>query len=133
MKGDEYKLVRKKDKVCEPASSPRNFKECNNRDTCFVLQKDFSKSPSKKAGLLTAKFLSGHRGALQYVCHPASANFLWDGWAVQVANQSPSKLSLVAMEAVRVVIAIRLLIVASIAIELSAVRLWLWREFSLLC
>ena len=25
MKGNEYKTVRKKDKVCEPASSPRNF------------------------------------------------------------------------------------------------------------
>lgn len=25
IKRDEYKLIRKKDKVCEPASSPRNF------------------------------------------------------------------------------------------------------------
>ena len=123
MKGDEYKLVRKKDKVCEPASSPRNFKECNNRDTCFVLQKDFSKSPSKKSGLLTPKFPSGLRGALLLVRHPASANFPWDGWAVQVADQSPSGLSLVAMETIRVGIAIRLLTVVYIAIRRGAVRI----------
>lgn len=42
---------------------------------------------------------------------------------MQVADQSPSGQSLVVMEAIRVVIAIRLLIVASIAFELCAVRL----------
>ena len=42
---------------------------------------------------------------------------------MQVADQSPSRLSLVAMEAIRIGIAIRLLIVASIAIEQCAVRL----------
>ena len=71
----------------------------------------------------TPKFPSGLRGALLLVRHPASANFPWDGWAVQVANQSPYRLSLIAMEAIRVVIAVRLLIVASIAFELCAVRL----------
>lgn len=91
--------------------------------TCFVLQKNFSKSPSKKSGLLTPKFPSGLRGALLLVRHPASANFPWDGWVVQVADQSPSRLSLVAMEAIRIGIAIRLLTVVSIAIELCAVRL----------
>ena len=54
---------------------------------------------------------------------PVSANFPWDGWAVQVADQSPSRLSLIAMEAVRVVIAIRLLTVVSIAIRRGAVRI----------
>ena len=42
-------------------------------------------------------------------------------WTVQVANPSPSGLSLVAMEAIRIGIAIRLLIVVSIAIELDAI------------
>ena len=121
---DEYKLVRKKDTVCEPASSPRNFWECKNRDTCFVLQKDFSKSPSKISGLLTTKFPSGLRGALQFVRHPTSTNFPWDGWAVQVADHSPSGLLLFAMESIRIGIAIKLLTVVSIAIELCAVRLW---------
>ena len=109
--------------VCEPASSPRNFWKCKNRDTCFVLQKDFSKSPSKKAGLLTPKFPSGLKSASWHALQPVSANSPWDGWAVQVADQSPSRLSLVAMEAIRIGIAIRLLIVASIAIEQCAVRL----------
>ena len=81
------------------------------------------KVPLKYRGLLTPKFPSGLRGALLLVRHPASANFPWDGWAVQVANQSPYRLSLIAMEAIRVVIAVRLLIVASIAFELCAVRL----------
>ena len=117
------KLVRKKDKVCEPASSPRNFWEDRNRDTCFVLQKDFSKSPSKKSGLLTPKFPSWLRGALLLVRHPASANFPWDGWVVQVADQSPSRLSLVAMEAIRIGIAIRLLTVVYIVIRRGAVRI----------
>ena len=69
-------------------------------------------------------FPSGLRGALQFVRHPASANFPWDGWAVQVADQSPTGLSLVAMEAIRVVIAVRLLRITSIAIRWDAVRLW---------
>ena len=45
------------------------------------------------------------------------------GWleTVQVATPSPSGLSLVAMEAIRIGIAIRLLIVVSIAIELDAI------------
>ena len=79
------------------------------------------KSPSKISGLLTPKFPSGLRGALLLVRHPASANFPWDGWAVQVADQSPSGLSLVVMEAIRVVIAIRLLTVVSTAIRRGAV------------
>ena len=82
-------------------------------------------------GLLTPKFPSGIRGALQFVRHPASANFPWDGWVVQVADQSPSRLSLVAMEAIRIVIAVRLLRITSIAIRWDAVRLW-WQS-SLLC
>ena len=76
-------------------------------------------------------FPSGLRSALQFVRHSASANFPWDGWAVPVADQSPSGLSLVAMEAIRIGIAIRHLTVVSIAIELCAVRLW--RLSSLLC
>ena len=56
---------------CSAWKNLRNWKE----DTCFVLQKDFSKSPSKIAGLLTAKFPSGLRGALMLVRHPVSANF----------------------------------------------------------
>lgn len=131
MLGKEYKAVKKKDKVCEPASSQRYFWECKNRDTCFVLQKDFSKSPSKITGLLTAKFPSGLRGALQLVWHPASANFPWDDWAVQVADQSPSGLSLVAMEAVRIVVAVRLLMIVIVAIRYDSVRLW--RLSFLLC
>ena len=74
-------------------------------------------------GLLTPKFPSGLKSASWLALQLVSANFPWDGWAVQVADQSPSWMSLIAIEAVRVVIAIRLLIVASIAIELSAVRL----------
>ena len=58
---DEIIAVKKKDKVCEPASSQRNFYEYKNWVTCFVLQKDFSKSPSKISGLLTPKFPSGLR------------------------------------------------------------------------
>lgn len=68
-------------------------------------------------------FPSGLKSASWLALQPVSANFPWDGWAVQVADQNPSRLSLIAMEAVRVVIAIRLLIVASIAFELCAVRL----------
>ena len=70
-------------------------------------------------------FPSGLRGALQFVRHPASANFPWDGWAVQVADRSPgpSMLSLVTLVAVRVVVAIRLLTVASIALRWDAIRM----------
>ena len=117
MKVDEYKLVRKKDKVCEPASSPKNFWEERNGDTCFVLQKDFSKSPSKISGLLAPKFPSGLRSPFRSALRPTSANFPWDGWTVQVANQSPSGPSLVVMEAIRIGIAIRLLTVVSTAIR----------------
>ena len=69
-------------------------------------------------------FPLGFISALQLVWHPASANFPWDGWAVQVADQSPSRLSFVTMEAVRVVVTIGLLTVVSVALELCAVRLW---------
>ena len=133
MKGDKYKLVRKKDKVCEPASSPRNFWEDRNRDTCFVLQKDFSKSPSKKAGLLTPKFPSGLKSPFGFDLHPVSSNFPWDGWAVQAAvrSPSPSRLSLVTLGTIRVVVVIRLLIVTSIAIKWDAIRLW--RLYFLVC
>ena len=86
-----------------------------------VVQKDFSKSPSKIAGLLTANFPSGLRGALLLVRHPASANFPWDGWVVQIADQSPSRLSLVAMEAIRVVIAFRFLMEVIVAIRRGVV------------
>ena len=72
-----------------------------------------------------AKFPSGLRDALQLVWHPVLANFPWDGWAVQVADLSPSELSLVAMETIGGVIAISILVVASVAIELGSVRLWL--------
>ena len=88
-----------------------------------VVQKDFSKSPSKKAGLITPKFPSGLRSPFRSALRPASANFPWDGWAVQVADRSPSRLSLVAMEAIRIGIAIRLLTVVYIAIRRGAVRI----------
>lgn len=115
-------MVRKKDTVCEPASRQRNFWKGRNRDTCFVLQKDFSKSPSKIAGLLTPKFPSGLKSASWLALQPVSANFPWDGWAVQVADHSPSGLLLFAMESIRIGIAIKLLTVVSIAIEQCAVR-----------
>ena len=86
---------------------------------------------SKISGLLPPKFPSGLRGALLLVWQPATANFPWDGWAVQVADRSPSGLSLVAMETIRVVIAIRLLRITSIVIRWDAIRLW-WQSF-LLC
>ena len=94
--------------------------------TCFVLQKDFSKSPSKKAGLLTPKFPSGLKSPFRLSLQPVSANVPWDGWAVQVAvrSPSPSRLSLVTMGTIRVVVAIRLLIVASISFRWDAIRLW---------
>ena len=94
--------------------------------TCFVLQKDFSKSPSKIAGLLTPKFPSGLRSPFRLSLQPVLANFPWDGWAVQVAVRSPSPswLSLVTLEAISVVVATRLLIVASIALRWDAIRLW---------
>ena len=114
-------MVRKKDTVCEPASRQRNFWKGRNRDTCFVLQKDFSKSPSKIAGLLTPKFPSGLKSASWLALQPVSANFPWDGWAVQVADLSPFKLLLVALEAIRFVIAIRLLTVVSTAIKRGVV------------
>ena len=79
------------------------------------------KVPLKYRGLLTPKFPSGLRGALLLVRHPASANFPWDGWAVQVANQSPSRLSLVVMEAIRVVIAFRFLLEVIVAIRRGVV------------
>lgn len=133
MKGDEYKTVRKKDTVCEPASSQRNFWEGRNRDTCFVLQKDFSKSPSKISGLLTPKFPSGLRSPFRLSLQPVSANVPWDGWAVQVAvrSPSPSRLSLVTLGTIRVVVAIRLMRVTSIALRWDAIRLW--KLFFLLC
>jgi len=84
MLGKEYKAVKKKDNVCEPASSQRYFWECKNRDTCFVLQKDFSKSSSKIAGLLTPKFPSGLTRSFRVTLHPASAKFPWDGWTVRM-------------------------------------------------
>ena len=125
MKGDEYKTIRKKDTVCEPVSSPRNFWEDRNWVTCFVLQKDFSKSPSKIAGLLTTKFPLGLRSPFRFDLRPASANFPWDGWAAHVAvrSPSPSRLSLVTLVAIRIGIAIRLLMVVSNAIRRGAVRI----------
>ena len=126
-------MVRKKDKVCEPASSQRNFWEGRNRDTCFVLQKDFSKSSSKISGLLTTKFPTGLKSPFRFALHPVSSNFPWDGWAVQVAvrSPSPSRLSLVTMVAISVVVAIRLLTVVSIALRWVAIRMR-WLSF-LLC
>ena len=59
----------------------------HNRDTCFVLQKDFSKSPSKKAGLLTPKFPSGLKSASWLALQPVSANFPWD--ELDDAGRSP--------------------------------------------
>ena len=102
------------------------FRRAANRVTCFVLQKDFSKSPSKISGLLTTKFPSGLRSPFRFALHPVSSNFPWDGWAVQVAVRSPipSKLSLVTLEAVSVVVAIMFLIVASIAVRWDAIKLW---------
>ena len=88
-----------------------------------VVQKDFSKSPSKKAGLLTPKFPSGLKSASWLALQPVSANFPWDGWSVQVADHSPSGLLLFAMESIRIGIAIRLLTVVSIAIRRGAVRI----------
>ena len=101
--------------------------------TCFVLQKDFSKSPSKISGLLTPKFPSGLRSPFRFDLRLASANVPWDGWAVQVAvrSPSPSRLSLVILVAVRIGIAIRLLIVVIVAIRWDATRLW--RLSFLLC
>ena len=119
-------MIRKRDTVCEPASSPRNFWEDRNWVTCFVLQKDVSKSPSKKAGLLTPKFPSGLRSPFRLALLSVSANFPWDGWDVQVAvrSPSPSRLSLVTLGTIRVVVATRLLTVTSIAFRWDAIRLW---------
>ena len=118
IKWDDCKTVNKKEMVCEPASSQRNFWEDRNGDTCLVLQKDFSKSPSKISDLLTTKFPSGLRSPFRFELHPASANFPWDGWTVQVAVRSPnpSRLSLVSLGTISVIVAISLLIVVSIAI-----------------
>ena len=118
MKGKEYKTVKNKVTVCEPASSQRNFWEYKNWDTSFVIQKDFSKSPSKISGLLTPKFPSGLRSSFRLVGHPTSANVPWDGWAVQVANLSPSGL----LAAIWVIVAIGLLITV-VWLSLVAVRL----------
>ena len=76
-------------------------------------------------------FPSGLRGALLLVWQPVSANFPLDGWAVQVADQSPSGLSLVVMEAIRGVLSVRLLVVVIVAIGYDSVRLR-WLPF-LLC
>ena len=84
MKGEEYKLGRKKDMVCEPASSPRNFWKDKNGVTRFVLQKDFSKSPSKISGLLTPKFPSGLTSSSGFALHPVSANIPGDGCRCRV-------------------------------------------------
>ena len=108
MKGKEYKTVKNKDTVCEPASSQRNFWGYENWGTSFVLQKDFSKSPSKISGLLTPKFPSGLRRPFWLVWHPVSANFPWDRWTVQVANQRPQGL----FAAIWVIVTVGLLIVA---------------------
>ena len=108
MKGKEYKTVKNKVTVCEPASSQRNFWEYKNWGTGFVIQKDFSKSPSKISGLLTPKFPSGLRSSLRFVGLPVSANVPWDGWAVQVANQRPQGL----FAAIWVIVTVGLLIVA---------------------
>ena len=110
----------------QPGASLRAAQEPSGRTvqrSKSVRHWDFLKSPSKISGLLTPKFPSGLRGALLLVRHPASANFPWDGWAVQVANQSPYRLSLIVMEAIRVVIAVRLLMVVIVAIRYDSVRL----------
>ena len=118
MKGKEYKIVKKKDTVCEPASSQRNFYECKNSVTCFVLQKDFSKSPSKISGLLAPKFPSGLRSPFRLVRLPVSANVPWDGWSVQVANLSPQRL----LAVIWAIVAVGLLVTV-VWLSLIAVRL----------
>ena len=123
MKGMNIKQLERRTRSASLRVARETFRSATTGTPVLYYKRISRKSPSKKAGLLTAKFLSGHRGALQYVWHPASANFLWDGWAVQVANQSPSRLSLVAMEAIRIGIAIRLLTVVYIAIRRGAVRI----------
>ena len=90
----------------------------------FCTTKGFLEKSLQKIGFLTPKFPSGLRGALLLVRHPASANFPWDGWVVQVADQSPSRLSLVAMEAIRIGIAVRLLMVVIVTFRYDSVRLW---------
>ena len=105
MKGKEYKTVKNMVTVCEPASSQRNFWEYGNWDTSFVIQKDFSKSPSKISGLLTPKFPFGLRSLPWLVGHPVSANVPWDGWTVKSANLSPQGL----LVAIWVIVAVGLL------------------------
>ena len=85
------------------------------------------------SGLLTPKFPSGLRSPFRFALRPASSNFPWDGWAVQVAvrSPSPSRLSLVILVAVSVVVAIRLPEVISSAFRWDVIRLW-WLSF-LLC
>ena len=41
MKGDEYKTVRKKDKVCEPASSPEKLLGGQKQGHLFCTTKGF--------------------------------------------------------------------------------------------
>ena len=100
MLGKEYKAVKKKDKVCEPASSQRYFWECKNRDTCFVLQKDFSKSPLKISGLLTPKFPSGLGSPLRLALQPASPNVPREGWRYW-CSERPSGLLFAVLIAIR--------------------------------
>ena len=79
------------------------------------------------------KFPSGLKSPFRFALRPASENFPWDGWVVQVADRSPSpsRLSLVILVAVSVVVAIRLPEVISSAFRWDVIRLW-WLSF-LLC
>ena len=130
MKGEENKLGRKKDMVCEPASSPRNFWEDKNGVTRFVLQKDFSKSPSKMSGLLTAKFPFRLTRVAGPGLTPASANSRGVDCRCRVLPV-PIGTSFIAPEALECMVAVSLLMVASVARGWSVVLLC--AHLSLLC
>lgn len=119
MKGDEIIAVKKKDKVCEPASSPEKLLGVRKLGHQFCTTKGFLEKSLKISGLLTSKFPSGLRSAPWVVWHPASANFPWDEWTVQGANLSPQGL----IFAIWVIVAIGLLITV-VWLSLVAIRLY---------
>ena len=123
MKGMNINWLERRTRSASLRVARETFRSAKTGSPVFVLQKDFSKSPSKKSGLLTPKFPSGLRSPFRLALQPVSANFHWDGWAVQVADQSSSGLLLIAMEAIRIGIAIRHLTVVYIVIRRGAVRI----------
>ena len=117
------KLLERRTRSASLRVARETFRSATTGTPVLYYKRISRKVPLKYRGLLTPKFPSGLRGALLLVRHPASANFPWDGWAVQVADHSPSGLLLFAMESIRIGIAIRLLTVVYIAIRRGAVRI----------